>query len=84
VLYTYTGTDHGKPTITQLVDEQSIAQIPCPPQVKAITRLSKSTNYARISQGTTPGQISLGPRLVVWVESDIQKWIAEQFSAARG
>ena len=30
VLYTYTGTDHDEPTITQLVDEQSIAQIPSP------------------------------------------------------
>ena len=54
------------------------------PQVKAITGLSKSTIYARISEGTFPEQIPLGPRLVVWVESDIQKWIAEQVAAARG
>jgi prophage regulatory protein len=54
------------------------------PQVKASTGLSKSSIYARISEGTFPKQISLGPRLVVWVESDIQNWIAEQVSAARG
>ena len=54
------------------------------PQVKTITGLSKSTIYARISEGTFPKQISLGPRLVVWVEADIQKWITEQVSAARG
>ena len=54
------------------------------PQVKTITGLSKSTIYARISEGTFPKQIPLGPRLVVWVESDIQKWIAEQVAAARG
>ena len=54
------------------------------PQVKAITGLSKSTIYARISEGTFPEQIPLGPRLVVWVESDIQKWIAEQVAAVRG
>jgi prophage regulatory protein len=54
------------------------------PQVKATTGLSKSSIYARISEGTFPKQIPLGPRLVVWVESDIQKWIAEQVSAARG
>ena len=54
------------------------------PQIKSITGLSKSTIYARISEGTFPKQIPLGPRLVVWVESDIQKWIAEQVSAARG
>ena len=54
------------------------------PQVKSVTGLSKSTIYARISEGTFPKQIPLGPRLVVWVESDIQNWIAEQVSAARG
>jgi prophage regulatory protein len=54
------------------------------PQVKAFTGLSKSTIYARIAEGTFPKQIPLGPRLVVWVESDIQNWITEQVSAARG
>ena len=54
------------------------------PQVKATTGLSKSTIYARIAEGTFPKQIALGPRLVVWVESDIQNWITEQVSAARG
>jgi prophage regulatory protein len=54
------------------------------PQVKASTGLSKSSIYTRIADGTFPKQIPLGPRLVVWVESDIQNWIAEQVSAARG
>jgi len=54
------------------------------PQVKTITGLSKSSIYTRISEGTFPKQISLGPRLVVWVESDIQNWITEQVSAAMG
>jgi len=54
------------------------------PQVKATTGLSKSTIYARIAEGTFPKQIPLGPRLVVWVESDIQNWISDQVSAARG
>ena len=54
------------------------------PKVKSITGLSKSTIYARIAEGTFPKQIPLGPRLVVWVESDIQNWITEQVSAARG
>jgi len=54
------------------------------PQVKETTGLSKSTIYASISEGTFPKQIPLGPRLVVWVESDIQNWISEKVSAARG
>ena len=53
------------------------------PQVKQTTGLSKSTIYARIAEGNFPKQIPLGPRLVVWVESDIQNWITEQVSAAR-
>lgn len=54
------------------------------PQVKDLTGLSKSTIYARITEGSFPKQIPLGPRLVVWMESDIQNWIKEQVSAARG
>jgi prophage regulatory protein len=52
------------------------------PQVKQSTGLSKSTIYARIAEGTFPKQITLGPRLVVWVESDIQKWIGLQIQAS--
>jgi len=43
------------------------------PQDKFITRLSQTTIHFRISEGTFPKQIPLGPRLVVWVESKIQK-----------
>ena len=50
--------------------------------VKTMTGLSKSTIYARMSTGTFPKQIQLGPRLVVWVESDVQGWIAEQVASA--
>ena len=52
------------------------------PEVKSTTGLSKSTIYARIAEGTFPKQISLGPRLVVWVESDIQNWIGLQIQAS--
>jgi prophage regulatory protein len=54
------------------------------PEVKAATGLSNSTIYCRIAEGTFPKQISLGPRIVVWVEADIQNWISQQVSAARG
>jgi len=52
--------------------------------VKQVTGLSKSTIYERMSAGTFPKQIPLGPRLVVWLESDIQNWIASQVKAVRG
>jgi prophage regulatory protein len=54
------------------------------PEVKHLTGLSKSSIYAMISENSFPRQISLGSRTVVWLESDIQKWIAEQVSAAGG
>jgi prophage regulatory protein len=54
------------------------------PQVKQARGLSKSTIYARIAEGTFPRQIPIGPRLVVWVDADIQNWISDQVSAARG
>ena len=54
------------------------------PQVKQATGLSKSAIYARIAEGTFPRQIPIGPRLVVWVDADIQNWISDQVSAARG
>jgi prophage regulatory protein len=39
------------------------------PTVKTRTRLSRSTIYLRISQGTFPRPVHLGGRAVGWVES---------------
>jgi prophage regulatory protein len=52
------------------------------PEVKSITGLSKSSIYARIADGNFPKQISLGSRLVVWIEADIQNWIGLQIQAS--
>ena len=52
--------------------------------VKDMTGLSKSTIYTRIAEGTFPKQIPIGPRLVAWSEYEIENWITEQISAARG
>jgi prophage regulatory protein len=54
---------------------QTISRLLRLPDVKSATGLSKSTIYARMSEGNFPKQISIGPRLVVWLESDIQQWI---------
>jgi prophage regulatory protein len=51
--------------------------------VKAITGLSKSTIYERISAGSFPKQILIGPRTAAWLDSDIQDWIDSQVAAAR-
>lgn len=44
--------------------------------VKARTRLSRSTIYRRIADGTFPKPISLSAGLVAWYESDINAWVA--------
>lgn len=51
--------------------------------VKARTGLARSTIYERIKMGGFPVQVSLGPRAVGWLESDIEAWIARQVERSR-
>ena len=57
--------------------EQHILRLPT---VKALTGLSRSTIYLRMSEGTFPKQISLGSRAVGWMSSEINTWIEEKIS----
>jgi len=50
-------------------------------QVEARTGLSRSTIYARIKAGTFPSPVSLGPRAVGWIESDVQRWVSNRIDA---
>ena len=43
-----------------------------------MTGLSTSTIYRWMSEGTFPKQIQLGSRSVVWLESDVTKWMEDQ------
>lgn len=47
-------------------------------EVRDITRLSKSSIYVYMNAGKFPKSIPLGARSVVWLESDIQKWIEDR------
>ena len=40
--------------------------------------LVASTIYRWMSEGTFPKQIQLGSRSVVWLESDVTKWMEDQ------
>ena len=51
--------------------------------VKARTGLSRSTIYQRIKEGNFPTQVSLGPRAVGWLETDIGAWIERQVKLSR-
>ena len=57
--------------------EQHILRLPT---VKAITGLSRSTIYLRMSEGSFPKKIDLGARAIGWVSSEINHWIEEKIS----
>lgn len=52
-------------------------------EVKALTTLSTSELYRRISAGTFPRQIMLGPKSVVWLEAEVAAWCDERIAASR-
>jgi prophage regulatory protein len=54
------------------------------PQVKARTGRSRSSIYADVKAGGFPSPISIGPRAIGWVESEIDDWIAGRVAASRG
>lgn len=53
------------------------------PQVKAITALSTSSIYKKMTDGEFPRSIKLGGtsgRAVGWLESDIEAWLDEKIA----
>lgn len=53
-------------------------------QVEARTGLSRSTIYMKMASGTFPKPVSLGPRAVGWVESEVTDWLNNQVQQSRG
>ncbi len=53
-------------------------------QVEARTGLPRSTMYAWIAEGNFPEPVSLGPRAVAWLESEIEEWIGSRIQNSRG
>lgn len=52
-------------------------------QVLARTGLARSTLYERVRLGEFPKPISLGPRSVGWIDSDVSGWIVGRIEASR-
>ena len=52
------------------------------PHVKQMVGLGTTAIYDRIKQGSFPKPIKLG-RMSMWVESEVQKWIAERIYQGR-
>lgn len=53
------------------------------PDVKSRTGLSRSTIYLAMKNDCFPKSISLGPRCVGWIESEINDWIQMQIQSTR-
>jgi prophage regulatory protein len=53
------------------------------PEVVAMTRLSKPTIYKYLADETHdfPKQVRLGPNRVVWVKSEIDRWLKRRKDA---
>jgi len=54
------------------------------PEVMRQTGLARSSIYDGIRAGTFVKSVALCGRNVGWVESEIQKWIADRIAASRG
>src|SRR5687767_3112388 len=52
-------------------------------QVKGTTGLCRSVIYQLEADGKFPNRVRLGARSVGWVESEVQRWIAERIEASR-
>jgi len=61
--------------------EQMILRLP---KVKAITGLSRSTIYLRMSEGKFPKHISLGSRAVGWLKTEVSDWMEKRILESRG
>lgn len=53
-------------------------------EVLKLTTLSTSEIYRRIAAGTFPAQVTLGPKSVVWIESEVLAWCDARISESRG
>jgi prophage regulatory protein len=50
-------------------------------EVKRQTGMSRATIYERMARSTFPARVRLSPQRVLWVESEIQAFIAAQIAA---
>lgn len=48
------------------------------PEVINRTGYRRTSIYEKISEGTFPAPIKLGPRAVAWVSEEIDKWMDER------
>jgi prophage regulatory protein len=52
------------------------------PAVMARTGLSRSSLYLRMNKGEFPAAHALGPRMIAWLESDVDQWMSNVVAGA--
>ena len=50
-------------------------------EVLEMTGMGKTFIYDRMKEGSFPKQIAIGANSVVWLESDVTKWMEDQMAA---
>lgn len=53
------------------------------PDVMLRTSLSRSSIYYKMSEGSFPRSIGLGPRSVGWLDTEIDEWIDSRITLSR-
>ena len=53
-------------------------------EVEMVTGLPRSTIYDRMSEGTFPKPVKIGPRAVGWLEDEIAAWVEAKISERDG
>ena len=53
------------------------------PDVERMTGLRKSTIYELIAREEFPDRHPVGPKIVIWLESEVRRWMTERLAEAR-
>ena len=67
---------------SRVLTASKISSRPIGQDVQIRTGLARSTIYLYIQQGASPKPVTLGPRAVGWLESEVSAWITERVRIA--
>ena len=74
----HTASIAGRIQITTLEFGKKLKKFIRLPEVIRRTGYKRTSIYEKISEGTFPAPIKLGPRAIAWVSEEIEKWMDER------
>ena len=54
------------------------------PEVQARTGLGKSMIYALIAKRQFPASVKCGPRVVAWIDAEVDAWVSARIAESKG